>query len=238
MGDLLDYFSKLLRALDFVEVGALSFSFKFKRILRILKRTDSLPLELRAANLQRVHRFTMGLFIQGAANWKDEIVGVRNFDMSRSREFLSSHDCIILDLNEFKNYKDKSKELRVNFGDVDPPTGGALPSLFSIRRNWHSCFPAGSLASAGSPQVPGLVPAGEIIGPCWAGYANQQGYGVWSSLLLGLALLARCLLSLTPVFSYLCWLLPDQSKVLIIVGRLSPSSLRLFPAYFSHWGKF
>ena len=144
MNDLLDYFSKLLKALDFVDVGALSFSFNFRRILRILKRTDSLPLELRAANLQRVQLFTVGLFIQGAKNWKSEVVGVKNFDVARNREFLSSHDRVLLDLEEFENYKDKWKELRVNFGNVDPLTGG-------------------SLALAGPPQGSGLSPSGEFL---------------------------------------------------------------------------
>ena len=131
MCDLRDYFSKLLKALDFIDVGHLSFSHNFSRILKILKRTGSLPEELRAANLQRVQLFTAGLFIQGAKNWKNEIVDVKNFTVDRNREFLFSHDRILLDLEEFENYKDKWKELRVNFGkkktdgESIPAPGGA-----------------------------------------------------------------------------------------------------------------
>ena len=129
MCDLRDYFSKLLRALDFIDVGPLSFSHNFSRILKILKRTGSLPEQLRGANLQRVQLFTAGLFVQGAKNWKNEIVDVKNFTVDRSREFLCSHDRILLDLEEFENYKDKWKELRVNFGkkegDQVPASGGA-----------------------------------------------------------------------------------------------------------------
>ena len=66
MCDLRDYFSKLLRALDFIDVGPLSFSHNFSRILKILKWTGSLPEQLRGANLQRVQLFTAGLFVQGA----------------------------------------------------------------------------------------------------------------------------------------------------------------------------
>ena len=129
MGDLGDYFVKLLKSLGFIDTGALSFSHNFNRISRISKRTGSLPEELRPANLQRVQLFTVGLFIQGAKNLKSDVVEIKNLDVSRNWEFLSSHDRILLDLDEFENYKDKWKELRVNFGKNDvtdyPSSGGA-----------------------------------------------------------------------------------------------------------------
>ena len=90
--------------------------------------------------------FTAGVFIQGAKNWKREVDGVKNFDSSRNREFLPSHDRVLLGLEEFENYKDKWKELRVNFGNVDPLTRG-------------------SLVAAGSPQCSGFAPVGEDLSP-------------------------------------------------------------------------
>ena len=60
---------------------------------------------------------------------KNEIVDGKNFIVDHSREFLCSHDRILLDLEEFENFKDKWKELRVNFGkkegDQVPASGGS-----------------------------------------------------------------------------------------------------------------
>ena len=54
---------------------------------------------------------------------------IKNFDVSPNWEFFSSHDRILLNLEEFGNYKDKWEELRVNFGKKDvidfPSSGGA-----------------------------------------------------------------------------------------------------------------
>jgi hypothetical protein len=124
MSDFRDYFGKLLEAFDILDAGPHSFRHNFDRVITILKRTNTLPEELRAANLNRVRMFAAGILLQGSMNWKAETTKIRNFAVPRVKAFLAPRDRIILDLEEFEIYKDKWKELRVNFSNFDPTSGG------------------------------------------------------------------------------------------------------------------
>jgi hypothetical protein len=130
MCDFRDYFGKLLEAFDILNTGPYSFQHNFDRVLTILKKTNTLPEELRLANLNRVRMFAAGIILQGSLNWKAETMNIRNHSMPRVKAFLAPRDRIILDLESFEQYKDKWKALRVNFTNYDPTTGGdyLLPS--------------------------------------------------------------------------------------------------------------